>query len=39
VTGQAEDNQVEQASRFGTLNLGGALATLVSFVIGNAAEA
>lgn len=34
VTGQAGDTQVEGASRFGTLNIGGSTATTVSLVIG-----
>ncbi len=34
VTGRAQDCQVEGASRFATLNIGGSLTTAVSFVVG-----
>ncbi len=36
VTGRAQDCQVEGASRFATLNIGGSLTTAVSFVVGGA---
>lgn len=35
VTGQAGEYQVDGASRFGTLNIGGSTATTVSFVVGS----
>ncbi|NNN01587.1 MAG: thiolase domain-containing protein [Acidimicrobiaceae bacterium] len=35
VTGRAQDCQVEGASRFATLNIGGSLTTTVSFVVGS----
>ena len=34
VTGTAGDYQVEGARTFGTLNIGGSLGTVVSFVVG-----
>jgi acetyl-CoA C-acetyltransferase len=34
VTGRAQDCQVEGATRFATLNIGGSLTTAVSFVVG-----
>ena len=35
VTGRAQDCQVEGATRFATLNIGGSLTTTVSFVVGS----
>ncbi|MFZ1062220.1 MAG: acetyl-CoA acetyltransferase [Acidimicrobiales bacterium] len=35
VTGRAKDCQVEGATRFATLNIGGSLTTTVSFVVGS----
>ena len=34
VTGKAGDIQVEGASTFATLNIGGSLSTVASFVVG-----
>ena len=36
VTGRAGETQVEDASRFATLNIGGSTATTCAFVVGRA---